>query len=126
MPTDRAEYQKQYRKEYAAKNRSIRVALTHDEYFRVEKEAKKRGVAVAAFVRGHILNEPVQPAHSEKISKDDAAKDVVFLLRNIANNINQMAYHSNRLRMVLDENEPLLALQQLESELKEFLKKRSS
>lgn len=124
MPTDRAEYQKQYRKAYATKTRSIRVALTRQEYSRVEREAKQNNTTVAAFSRGQILKEPIQAVSSNINASEDAAKEVVFLLRNIANNINQMAYHSNRLRMVLDENEPLIVLQELETELKAFLKKR--
>lgn len=98
--------------------------MTRQEYSRVEREAKQNNTTVAAFSRGQILKEPIQAVSSNINASEDAAKEVVFLLRNIANNINQMAYHSNRLRMVLDENEPLIVLQELETELKAFLKKR--
>jgi hypothetical protein len=127
MPTDRREYLKEYRSKYKARTKRVTAAFSRDEYARIEAVAEEAGLKIAALVRERALGEiSMSPpsSSSSKASKHDDAREVIFLLRNIANNINQMAYHSNRLRTVLDENEPLLALQRLEDELTAFLKRQ--
>lgn len=125
MPTDRREYLKDYRSKYKARTKRVTAAFSHDEYAKIEAVAEGAGLKIAALVRDKVLGEVSSPpsSSSPKNGKRDDAREVIFLLRNIANNINQMAYHSNRLRTVLDENEPLLALQNLEDELTAFLKR---
>ena len=127
MPNDRSEYLKAYRQSYKTRHKRVTVVYTADEFKKVEADAKSAQMPVTSLVRARSLDaEPIIAPSSVYENGESAEKQLIFLLRNIANNINQMAYHSNRLRMVLDENEPLLALQQLEDEVRAFLRKRSS
>ena len=126
MPTDRSQYLKQYRQTYKARHKRVTVVFTAEEYRKIELDALAAKAKTASLIRTRSLEgisgmaaEPgAEPTAKEEI------KELRFLLRNIANNINQMAYHSNRLRAVLDENEPLLALSRLEEELSAFVKRR--
>ena len=49
--------------------------------------------------------------------------DLDRVLRTVANNVNQMARHSNRIGRVLDENEPLARVAELDALLRTTLKK---
>jgi hypothetical protein len=118
MPTDRSQYQKRYRQLYKTRHKRVTVVYGADEYGRLEADAAKAQVSLASLVRARSLEEPLQgPANSAAGAPGDVVKELRFLLRNVANNMNQIAYHSNRLRMVMDENEPLLRLQQLENDM---------
>lgn len=129
MPTDRREYQRKYKTEYKAVAKRVTVTFSRAEYKKIETTAAEQGVKVAALLRARALGEasPTSASASPQgVKRADAVKEVIFILRNIANNINQMAFHSNLLRQVLDINEPLLALARLEDEIIAFLKKHSS
>lgn len=126
MPTDRSEYLKAYRQSYKTRHKRVTVVYTADEFKKIEADAKAAQMPITALVRARSLDaEPIIAPSPTHDNEESAERQLVFLLRNIANNINQMAYHSNRLRMVLDENEPLLALQQLEEDVRAFLRRRS-
>lgn len=126
MPTDRSEYLKAYRQSYKTRHKRVTVVYTADEFKKIEADAKSAQMSITALVRARSLDaEPIIAPSPVEENEESAERQLIFLLRNIANNINQMAYHSNRLRMVLDENEPLLALQQLEEDVRAFLRSRS-
>jgi len=126
MPNDRSEYLKAYRQLYKTRHKRVTVVYTVDEFKKIDADSKAAKIPVTSLVRARSLEaEPIRAPSPVSENGESAEKQIIFLLRNIANNINQMAYHSNRLRMVLDENEPLLALQQLEDEVRAFLRKHS-
>jgi 3-methyladenine DNA glycosylase AlkC len=128
MPIDRTEYQKKYKKNYKAVAKRVTLTFSRDEYEKIEKAAAEEGVKVATLLRARSLGTaPSTPSASPKgVKRADAAKEIIFILRNVANNINQMAFHSNLLRQVLDMNEPLLALARLEDEILSYLKKQTT
>ena len=51
-------------------------------------------------------------------------RELRFLISNIANNVNQMARHSNRLKHVTDENEVFQKLHELEQLVTDFTNNR--
>ena len=56
----------------------------------------------------------------------DQLCELTFLLSNVANNMNQMAHHSNRLREVFDEQGVMNAFGQMEAMLHNFVSQRLS
>ena len=48
-----------------------------------------------------------------------------FLLRNVANNINQIAHRSNTLKVMVDERELLMQLKKLEDGIASFIEKEA-
>jgi len=47
-------------------------------------------------------------------------KELKYLIRNIANNVNQMAHYSNTVHALVEENEFLAEIQKLESVVKDY------
>jgi hypothetical protein len=124
MPADRREYQKEYRKKYKTRSRRVTVVYSADEFKMIEKEAATSEAKLASLIRDRSLSPSASiSAQKGKSAADEIVKELRFLLRNVANNMNQMAYHSHRLRQVLDENEPLLALARLEEQMTEILRR---
>ena len=56
----------------------------------------------------------------------DELCELTFLLSNMANNINQMAHHSNRLRQVLNEQGVMDAFAEMEALIHNFVSMRMS
>lgn len=114
---DRREYLKEYRKEYKGRTKRVSLTFTNSEYLAFEKAASNAGEKPAPFIKTlamQSLHKSVKlPAHIE----DDLAT-ISRLVRSVANNMNQIAHHSNRVREVLDETQPLLELQKLDKSLR--------
>lgn len=113
MSANRSDYQKTYRQKYKRHTKRVMLTFSREEYDELVRQMGEGKMATV--LRARVLSEALKSDVRAGMSAEgkEIAQEVVFLLRNMANNINQMAYHSNRLRQVLDENEPLLALQRL-------------
>ena len=106
------------------KGRVKRVSLTFSssEYREFEAAAKAEGEKPAS----HIKALAVQGLRNEVSlpeSVEGELAEVSRLIRTIANNVNQMARHSNRIGRVLDENEPLARVAELDALLRTTLEK---
>lgn len=88
----------------------------------MERSAKaigeKPGSHIKALALQSLRNEVLLPDNVE-----GELAEATRLIRTIANNVNQMARHSNRIGRVLDENEPLAEVARLEALLRTSLKK---
>lgn len=121
---DRRDYQKNYQKEYQARTKRVSLAFTEAEYKSISSAAKTSGEAPTTYVKRRALE-----AHKTKLQATlpeeilHKLADLDRVVRTIANNVNQMAHHSNRVRQVLDETEPFLYIQSLEAELKQAIAK---
>ena len=106
------------------KGRVKRVSLTFlaSEYREFETAAKAAGEKPAPHIKAcavqGLRNEVVLP---ESVERELA--EVTRLIRTVANNVNQMARHSNRIGRVLDENEPLARIAELDALLRSTLEK---
>ena len=101
------------------KGRVKRVSLTFSaaEYREFEAAAKASGEKPSS----HIKALAVQALRNEVAlpdTVDGELAEVSRLIRTIANNVNQMARHSNRIAHVLDEHEVFLHIAALQDELK--------
>ena len=114
---DRSEYQKQYRQEYKDHAKRVNLTFTLPEYRSLARAAGACGLPVAAYVKRLTLqsHHPGGPPVPEALLEQLAELDRV--IRTIANNVNQMARHSNRIAHVLDEQEVFLHIQTLQREL---------
>lgn len=114
---DRREYLKEYRKEYKDRTKRVSLTFSNGEYSAFEKAAKASGMKPASFIKSMAD----QSLHNQIKLPDDIEErlDAISrLARSVANNMNQIARHSNRVRKVLDENEPLIELQKLDQSLR--------
>lgn len=115
---DRSEYLRAYRQKY--RDHAKRVNLTFDlsEHRLLSRAAKAEGIPLAALVKRLALQSlPGAQAEAPGLLAEELA-ELDRVIRTIANNVNQMARHSNRIAHVLDEQEVFLHIAALQDELK--------
>lgn len=119
---DRREYQKQYKEEYNKTVKRVNLTLTQTEYSYFKKIADRERVKVGKIIKTMALAQIGKTFYQpEEIQKK--LDDLIFLIRNIANNLNQIARHSNTIKIVLDENKVFTYIKNLEQSIKEHLRK---
>lgn len=91
----RSDYQRAYRQSHKAHAKRVSLTLSMSEYRRVQKLASGDGVALATFLKHRAFaaleKRPELPA--EIVAQ---LADLDRVIRNIANNVNQMARYSHR------------------------------
>jgi hypothetical protein len=113
----REHYQREYRQQYKDHAKRVNLTLSLSEYRALARAAKAAGRPVSAHVKALAMQ-----AHEgrsdppEEMAEQLAELDRV--IRTIANNVNQMARHSNRIAHVLDEQEVFLHIASLQQELR--------
>jgi len=101
--------------------RRISISLSQAEFRQLSTLAKRESMKPTSFVRNltkaTLLRQVHLPANIEA-----ELKTLRFAIRNIANNVNQIAHHSNTVHMmtVADENNLLQHLQQLEQAVQSY------
>lgn len=116
---DRSTYQKDYRQKYKAQAKRVNLTFDVSDHRALARAAKASGEPVAAYVKRMALaahHETLRASVPEDVAEELA--DLSRVIRTIANNVNQMARHSNRIGQVLDEQEVFLHIQRLETELR--------
>ena len=124
MPSeDRKSYQKQYKKEYAKSHKQISLSVTNTEYRDFQALAKREKTKVSTLIRNMALAYSQQETLTPKAILDELT-ELKFLIRNIANNVNQMAHYSNTIHSLVEENEFLAEIQKLEKVVKDYTENR--
>lgn len=95
-------YHKEYRKTYEKKVKYVTVSIPVTEYKELEKIAKKEKTKVSALVKNMTLAY-MQTKTLVPSSIEERLNEFVFLMRNVANNINQIARISNTVKHLADE-----------------------
>ncbi|MEI2812348.1 MAG: hypothetical protein V9E91_00610 [Burkholderiaceae bacterium] len=96
------------------------ITLTPSEFAELEKRAKAEGVKPTTLVK----NMAIAYHQSQQIPQEPILKELQelrFLLRNSANNINQIAHHSNTVGRLVDENGFLDEVRKMETTINEFV-----
>ena len=119
MPSSEARktYLRAYRTAYRARHRRVSVSLTGEEYARIEQAAKAQKERPTTYLKTAAfayLNKGYSPP-PELVERLDT---LVFLLRNVATNINQIARASNEIHAVLDRDQVFAELARLEQVLR--------
>ena len=120
---DRKSYQKQYKKEYAKSHRQISLSVTNTEYRDFQALAKREKTKVSTLIKNMALAYSQQETLIPKVVLEELA-DLKYLIRNIANNVNQMAHYSNTVHSLVEENEFLAEIQELETVVKNYTENR--
>lgn len=103
---NRKEYLKEYKEGYRKENRSVNITLKSEEYKNLVRQSEKQGKKPTTFAKEIVVSflDGKRPVDNDVKEKLD---DMNFILRNVANNINQIAKHSNRIKELRDENQLL-------------------
>jgi hypothetical protein len=118
---DRKEYKKNWQKEAKKRKKYVNVSFSKDEYDYIKKIADKEGEKVTPFIKALALAQAGKIDYIPK-EKQDKLNEFVFMIRNIANNVNQIAKHSNTIKSLKNENGLLAYLKDLETKIKEFVR----
>lgn len=121
MDEKRREYQKNYKNKYKEKTKRVNLTLTNDEYRAFLRGAKDTKIT------SHIKKLAISKLHLEiniPENIENELKTLRFAIRNIANNVNQIAHYSNTIRTIStqDENNLLQHLKQLEEAVELYTK----
>jgi Bacterial mobilisation protein (MobC) len=115
-----SDQRKAYLQSYQANTHRVAITLTASEYSELEKRAKAEGVKPTTLVKNMALAyHQSQQIPQEPILKE--LQELRFLLRNAANNINQIAHHSNTVGRLVDENGFLDEVRKMETTINEFV-----
>lgn len=120
MPANSADYQREHRRRSAATRRVQSVAMSVADHAEIQRYAKAQGLSVSALMREATLHQ-CRGAQLRSAAVEAELKELKFLLSNIANNLNQMAHHSNVVRHVVDEGGALSRLQELGETIETFV-----
>ncbi len=119
---NRKEYFKQYNQETRKKLKDIHIYFTPEEYKFFEELSKKYEVKPSSLIKAMAISQANKTICLPK-EMQEKLNEFVFLIRNIANNVNQIARHSNTIKTLTDEHGLLSYLKQLETAVKEYVKK---
>jgi hypothetical protein len=113
-------YNKEYKAEYKERVHRVTLGFSKSEYTEIEQRAKKEGVKPTTLIRNMAIAYHQQtPIVPESIKEE--LQELRFLIRNVANNINQIAHHSNTIQRLADENGLLLEIQKMEKTINDFV-----
>lgn len=116
-------YNQQYKAEYQERTHRVSITLNNTEYTEVVKRAKAEGIKPTSLIKNMALAYHQQIPIIPEMVRDEL-QELRFLLRNVANNINQIAHHSNTIRKLADENGLLLEIQKMETTINDFITQR--
>ena len=99
------------------------MGLPMDDYRELQSFAKTHKLSLARLLREATLH---QARGTQLRSKaiEQQLSELRFLVSNIANNMNQIAHHSNRVKHVVDENGVLQRFAELDALLVDFVDSR--
>lgn len=123
MSDKRSDYQKTYRQKYSEKHRRISISVSNAEYSALEQMARREDMKVTTLVREYTFAGLTNTLCVPKELMEEL-QQLRFLVRNIANNVNQAAHYSNTLRKVADENGLLQSIKKLEDTIHDFVQER--
>ena len=115
-------YFKEYKEDYLKTHKRVEVYLTLSEYEAFKKIAKEQGYGNKV---GKVVKEFAQYYRQGVYKYPPELKEnldaLIFLLRNVANNINQMAHLSNATKQVVDDYKIFEYLKQMEDSIKLYV-----
>lgn len=112
-------YHKQYRENYKKKMKYVNVAVPVSMYEELEKLSDLEQVKVSALIRNMALAYMHQKTFVPR-EVESELREFTFLIRNVANNINQIAHHSNIVKHMVDENGLLMEIKKLEDMVRDY------
>lgn len=123
MPSNSPEYQREYRKRTAKKRKEVSVSLPADDHRELHAYAKSQKLSLARLLREASLHQ-MRGTQIRSKAIEEQLSELRFLVSNIANNMNQIAHHSNRVKHVVDENGVLQRFAELDALLVDFVDSR--
>ena len=122
----RKHYYKAYRQKYKQLVKRVNCTLIRDEYEELSRQASKAGLKLTPYVKraafAYTKQEYVVPLRVE-----EDLQEIIWLLRSIGNNLNQLAAKANTLKQatIFDLKKAKKSVHELESIIKNFVRNPS-
>lgn len=116
---DRPSYIKAYLKDYRARHKCVNIAVPIDDYRRLEKAAKREGVTPARLLLTIGLRDLDKTVYVPAEIRRELDR-LTLLIRNIANNLNQIAHYTNTVRQAADARAVFAELAKLERAVRAY------
>ena len=120
MPANSAQYQRDYRDRTKRQYKDVSVRLPVADYRELKAYGQGNGMRLATVLREGALAQ-IRGSSLRASGVEAELKELRFLLATIANNVNQMAHHSNVVRHVVDEGGALAKIKELEAVIEGFV-----
>ena len=120
MPANSAQYQRDYREKTKRQYKDVSVRLPVSDHRELKSYGQANGMRLATVLREGALAQ-IRSSSLRSSGVESELKELRFLLASIANNVNQMAHHSNVVRHVVDEGGALTKLKELEAIIEGFV-----
>lgn len=120
---DRQRYMKDYRALYRQRTRDVRITLTSEQFAALRAAAKSERTTPTGLGR-HLIVAGLSRDLRVPAAVATELKSLEFLVRNIANNVNQLAHHANTVRVVIDPAAVLAELRRLDAVISTFVTER--
>lgn len=119
MTKKRSDYQREYRQNYQAQR--VNLTLNRAEYRKFASAAKKQGQKPTTYIKELAL----ASLENQALIPSEIAKELEvlrFAVLNIANNVNQIAHHSNTVKRLSEAEEHNLLghLKQLDDVIRDY------
>ena len=115
----RKSYQQRYRAEYKKQMRRVSVSLSQDELARLVARAGLYGERPTTHIKRCALAQIDGVSHPTPAAAE-RLDELVFLLRNIANNLNQLTRYSHKTRAIWEPGQVLAMLAEIEAAAREL------
>lgn len=107
------EKRRDYLNKYKSQHRRINLTVSNSDYQKIEYLADRLSLKPTSFVYNALQEKLGQSPYLPDDIKQELS-EVKFLIRNIANNINQVVHRSHALKVMVHENDLLMELKRLE------------
>jgi hypothetical protein len=108
-----SEKRKQYLDDYVETRKRINISLSAPDYKKIRYLAELNQTKPTSYITEMVQHQLDKTPFIPQVLADEI-KEMKFLLRNIATNINQITHRSNTLKVLVDERGLLLELKKLE------------
>ena len=116
---DRKRYLKTYMTDYRGNRKFLNLAMPLDEFERLERAAAQEGLKPGRFAVELALRH-VDGAVYVPAALQTELKALRYLIRTIANNLNQIAHHTNAVRKAADHGAVFAELKRLETVIADY------
>lgn len=120
---DRAAYMKDYRADYKTRVKIVKVTMPLSRFATLEARAKAEGSKPSTLAREFIEAGLKREARVPTEIRTELSS-LSRLIRSVANNLNQIAHHSNTVRHVADERGVFQWLKALERHVADYTRGR--
>tara|TARA_B110001454_G_C12590804_1_gene380090 strand:- start:53 stop:424 length:372 start_codon:yes stop_codon:yes gene_type:complete len=111
---------KQYLDDYVDTRKRINISLSAPDFAKISYLAELNQTKPTSYIAELVQHQLTKIPFIPQALTDDI-KEMKFLLRNIATNINQLTHRSNTLKVLVDERGLLLELQKLEEGITTYI-----